>query len=196
MGQEVSVTSVQLARLGAVIANGGMLVKPRLILKRGDKAEPVEPPVRVIKPETAITMRQMMEGVVLRGTGRLHAQAGRLYVGRQDRHRADLRFRDASLHAQLQRFVSGLRAGDESGAGGAGDGAQHLRRKRPGSRCGRAGIPEDHDRSAAHAGCAERYSGRAGRREESRRRRSRASSQTISRLRIWAGRASWKKIRA
>ncbi|HWF10000.1 MAG TPA: penicillin-binding protein [Bryobacteraceae bacterium] len=74
MGQEVSVTSVQLARLGAVIANGGMLVKPRLILKRGDKADPVEPPVRVIKPETAITMRQMMEGVVLRGTARLHGR--------------------------------------------------------------------------------------------------------------------------
>jgi cell division protein FtsI (penicillin-binding protein 3) len=74
MGQEVSVTSVQLARLGAVIANGGMLVKPRLILKRGGKAEPIEPPVRVIKPETAITMRQMMEGVVLRGTARLHGR--------------------------------------------------------------------------------------------------------------------------
>jgi cell division protein FtsI (penicillin-binding protein 3) len=74
MGQEVSVTSVQLARLGAVIANGGMLVKPRLVLKRGDKPEPLEPPVRVLTPETAITMRQMMEGVVLRGTGRLHGR--------------------------------------------------------------------------------------------------------------------------
>lgn len=74
MGQEVSVTSVQLARLGAVIANGGMLVKPRLILKRGDKPEPVDPPVRVLKPETAITMRGMMEGVVLRGTARLHGR--------------------------------------------------------------------------------------------------------------------------
>ncbi|MGA2712749.1 MAG: penicillin-binding protein [Bryobacteraceae bacterium] len=74
MGQEVSVTSVQLARLGAVIANGGMLVRPRLVLKRGDKVEPVEPPVRVLKPETAITMRSMMEGVVLRGTGRVHAR--------------------------------------------------------------------------------------------------------------------------
>src|SRR5579863_5305995 len=74
MGQEVSVTSVQLARLGAVMANGGMLVKPRLILKRGEKTEPIEPPVRVIKPETAITMRQMMEGVVLRGTARLHGR--------------------------------------------------------------------------------------------------------------------------
>ena len=74
MGQEVSVTSVQLARLGAVIANGGMLVKPRLVLKRGDKPEPVDPPVRVLKPETAITMRGMMEGVVLRGTARLHGR--------------------------------------------------------------------------------------------------------------------------
>jgi cell division protein FtsI (penicillin-binding protein 3) len=74
MGQEVSVTSIQLARLGAAIANGGMMVKPRLILKRGDKPEPIDPPQRVLQPETAITMRQMMEGVVLRGTGRVHAR--------------------------------------------------------------------------------------------------------------------------
>jgi cell division protein FtsI (penicillin-binding protein 3) len=68
------VTSIQLARLGAVIANGGMLVQPRLILKRGDRMEPTTAPVRVLKPETAITMRGIMEGVVLRGTGRLHAR--------------------------------------------------------------------------------------------------------------------------
>ena len=74
MGQEISVTSVQLARLGAVIANGGMMVKPKLVLKRGEKMEPTEQPQRIIQPETAIKMRQMMEGVVLRGTGRLHAR--------------------------------------------------------------------------------------------------------------------------
>jgi cell division protein FtsI (penicillin-binding protein 3) len=74
MGQEISATSLQLARAAAVIANGGMLVKPRLVLKRDGKAEPVEPPVRILKPETAITMRQMMEGVVLRGTGRLYCK--------------------------------------------------------------------------------------------------------------------------
>ncbi|HPQ16706.1 MAG TPA: penicillin-binding transpeptidase domain-containing protein, partial [Bryobacteraceae bacterium] len=33
-------------------------------------AEPVEPPRRILKPETAITMRRMMEGVVLNGTGK------------------------------------------------------------------------------------------------------------------------------
>jgi cell division protein FtsI (penicillin-binding protein 3) len=31
-------------------------------------------PVRIMKPENAILMRQMMEGVVLRGTGRIHAR--------------------------------------------------------------------------------------------------------------------------
>jgi cell division protein FtsI (penicillin-binding protein 3) len=74
MGQEISATSIQLARAAAVVANGGMLVKPKLILKRGDKLEPTEPPVRILKPETAITMRQMMEGVVLRGTGKLYCK--------------------------------------------------------------------------------------------------------------------------
>lgn len=74
MGQELSTTSVQLARACSVIANGGMLVNPRLVLKRGDKVEPTEAPVRVLKPETVMTMRMMMEGVVLRGTGRTTAR--------------------------------------------------------------------------------------------------------------------------
>ena len=69
MGQEVSVTTLQLAQAASVIANGGMLVKPRLVLKKGDQLQPVPPPVRIIKAENAITMRQMMEGVVLFGTG-------------------------------------------------------------------------------------------------------------------------------
>jgi cell division protein FtsI (penicillin-binding protein 3) len=67
MGQEVSVTTLQLARAAAVIANGGLLVRPRLVLRRGNQTAPAEQPVRVLKPETAITMRQMMEGVVLPG---------------------------------------------------------------------------------------------------------------------------------
>ncbi len=75
MGHEISTTAVQLAQACSVIANGGVLVRPRLILKRqkpGGKPEnePAEPPRRILKPETAITMRQMMEGVVLRGTGK------------------------------------------------------------------------------------------------------------------------------
>lgn len=69
MGQEVSVTTLQLAQAASVIANGGLLVRPRLVLKKGDQVIPPAPPVRVVKPETAITMRQMMEEVVLHGSG-------------------------------------------------------------------------------------------------------------------------------
>jgi cell division protein FtsI (penicillin-binding protein 3) len=76
MGHEISATTVQLARAIAVVANGGLLVKPRLILateRPGGKRETLrpEPPQPVIRPETAITMRRLMEGVVLRGTGTL-----------------------------------------------------------------------------------------------------------------------------
>lgn len=66
MGHEVSVTSVQLAQACSIIANGGYLVRPRIVV--GAKTET---PVQVLKPQTAITMRRMMEGVVLKpyGTG-------------------------------------------------------------------------------------------------------------------------------
>ncbi|HLK68207.1 MAG TPA: penicillin-binding protein [Bryobacteraceae bacterium] len=72
MGQEVSVTTLQLAQAASVIANGGMLVRPRLVSKRGDSPVPITPPVRVIRPETAIKMRHMMEEVVTNqlGTGK------------------------------------------------------------------------------------------------------------------------------
>ncbi len=78
MGQEVGVTSLQLALAGAAVANGGMLVKPKLILARQKKGEALErfadeKPDRAIAPETAIQMRQMMEGVVLHGTGTQYA---------------------------------------------------------------------------------------------------------------------------
>ncbi len=75
MGHELSSTTLQLARAVAVIANGGLLVTPRLVLWREDSDGrvvklPAEPPRRVLRPETAFLMRRLMEGVVLRGTGR------------------------------------------------------------------------------------------------------------------------------
>jgi len=74
-GHEVSATALQLAVAGAVIANGGLRVHPQIVLCRRKPGQPeeryrAEKPVRVIAPETAITMRQMMEGVVLRGTAK------------------------------------------------------------------------------------------------------------------------------
>jgi cell division protein FtsI (penicillin-binding protein 3) len=71
MGHEISATTLQLAQAASIIANGGVLVKPHLLLDA-----PAEPPRRVLKPETAITMRQMMEGVILKpyGTGHKYAR--------------------------------------------------------------------------------------------------------------------------
>src|SRR6266852_8915 len=79
MGQEVGVTPIQLISAVSAIANGGLLYKPHVIaeLRRGDKALPAEGPLapsepkRVIRPETAATLRRLMEGVVLNGTGKL-----------------------------------------------------------------------------------------------------------------------------
>jgi len=79
MGQEIGVTPVQLITAVSAIANGGLLYKPRVVaeLRRGEKVLPASgllapaEPKRVIRPETAATLRQLMEGVVLRGTGPL-----------------------------------------------------------------------------------------------------------------------------
>ena len=42
MGHEISATSLQLALAGAAIANGGLLVKPRIVLARQEPGEPEE----------------------------------------------------------------------------------------------------------------------------------------------------------
>src|SRR6266478_5862790 len=78
MGQEVGVTPLQLIGAVSAIANGGMLYKPHVIaeLRRGNQVLPAEgslppsEPRRVIRPETAATLRRLMEGVVLNGTGK------------------------------------------------------------------------------------------------------------------------------
>jgi cell division protein FtsI (penicillin-binding protein 3) len=72
MGQEVGVTTLQLAQAACVVANGGLMIHPHLVLKKGGKLVPVAPPVRVLQPDNAIRMRSMMEGVVVLpfGTGK------------------------------------------------------------------------------------------------------------------------------
>jgi cell division protein FtsI (penicillin-binding protein 3) len=78
MGHEISVTSIQLAQLGAVIANGGYLVHPHLIAWKqagNDKRELTKfaPPVKVLEPPTVAIMRNMMHRVTTVGTAhRLH----------------------------------------------------------------------------------------------------------------------------
>lgn len=79
MGQEVGVTPIQLITAVSAVANGGMLYRPHVIaeLRRGALVLPAEgtlapaEPRRVIRPETAATLRRLMEGVILNGTGGL-----------------------------------------------------------------------------------------------------------------------------
>ena len=75
MGHEVSVTSVQLAQACSTIANGGFLVHPHVVLEEqtpgGEKVASARPnPVPVLQPTTVAMMRQMMERVVVSGTGK------------------------------------------------------------------------------------------------------------------------------
>ena len=75
IGYGVRVTTLQLAQATAVIANGGLLVTPQLVVSTQRQGGPVEKveqkeSVRIMRPETAITMRRLMERVILSGTGR------------------------------------------------------------------------------------------------------------------------------
>ncbi|MGC2829668.1 MAG: penicillin-binding transpeptidase domain-containing protein [Candidatus Acidiferrum sp.] len=77
MGQEVGVTPIQLITAVSAIANGGLLYRPHVVeeLERDGRVLPAEGELtaaearRVIRPETAATLRRLMEGVVLDGTG-------------------------------------------------------------------------------------------------------------------------------
>ena len=76
LGQEISVTPVQIATAFAAVANGGNLVRPHVV--RGLTAQDaslsreVEPVVirRVISPETAQTLLEMLRDAVEQGTGK------------------------------------------------------------------------------------------------------------------------------
>lgn len=79
MGHEISTTSAQLAQACSVIASGGFLIKPRLVLstqREGQEVKQAPRPeaVPILKPENAMKMRMMMRGVVDYGTGRHFAK--------------------------------------------------------------------------------------------------------------------------
>src|SRR6202166_624740 len=77
MGQEVGISPLQLASLVSTIANDGVAVPPRIVAAITDP-QPTPQTVafhpaegrRVISPLTAAQMKQMMQKVVLEGTGK------------------------------------------------------------------------------------------------------------------------------
>jgi penicillin-binding protein 2 len=67
---QVSATPLQMARIAALVANGGRLVRPHLVRARGDGRVAAEPPVETgIRRETIDAVREGMRAVVAEGTG-------------------------------------------------------------------------------------------------------------------------------
>lgn len=77
MGQEVGITPIQLVTAVSAIANGGVLYRPHVVAALQHDGQTIgeqefegaTEPRRVIRPETAATLRSVMEGVILDGTG-------------------------------------------------------------------------------------------------------------------------------
>ena len=75
IGYEVNVTPLQMCMAYGAIANGGVLMKPRLIDRivkpNGDtEIMPPQPVWQVCTAKTAATLRDFLEGVVVEGTGK------------------------------------------------------------------------------------------------------------------------------
>ncbi len=84
IGQEVSVTPVQTTTFVSAIANGGLIFRPHIVKSIGsgpanafEKTSDSEPaPRRAIDSGVAATLRELMAGVVLEGTGKPAALNG------------------------------------------------------------------------------------------------------------------------
>src|SRR5215469_8698256 len=77
MGQEIGVSPLQLISMVSTIANDGIYVPPRILMGTTAPRSTAQlvafhaaPGKRVISTMTAAEMKQMMQGVVLRGTGK------------------------------------------------------------------------------------------------------------------------------
>ena len=101
MGQEVSVTPIQIISAISAIANGGTLYRPRIVRdmrRRLDAgAARGRGPRQATDQKTAAEMRGMMEDVVLEGTGKPaelsgFTAAGKSGTGRRRRSRRTTRF--------------------------------------------------------------------------------------------------------
>ncbi len=87
IGQEVSVTPIQLITAFSALANGGSLMKPwvvRAVMRQGEVVEEFEPKVirRVLSPSTSRLMSRVLRGVVERGTGLKAALEGYSVAGK------------------------------------------------------------------------------------------------------------------
>ena len=89
MGQEIGITPLQLAALVSTMANDGVYVPPRIVAgtvapQSAPRTITFQPAVqhRAISSFTAAEMRQMMQGVVLHGTGKRAVLEGYTSAGK------------------------------------------------------------------------------------------------------------------
>lgn len=85
-GQEITVTPLQLLAAYAAVANGGWLMRPRVVehVVQGDDTQFFAPQARqrVLSPQTLERMNDILIGVVERGTGKQAAVEGYTVAGK------------------------------------------------------------------------------------------------------------------
>jgi len=85
-GQEVTVTPLQLVAAFAAVANGGWLMRPRMVehVVQGDESQFFAPQARhrVLSPQTLERINEILVGVVERGTGKQAAVEGYTVAGK------------------------------------------------------------------------------------------------------------------
>jgi cell division protein FtsI (penicillin-binding protein 3) len=88
IGQEISVTPLQVVRAVSAVATGGLLAQPRIVDKVIDDEqnvvyEPPRPqPARVMSEKTAAVLNEILKAVVARGTGAQAALAEHVVAGK------------------------------------------------------------------------------------------------------------------
>jgi cell division protein FtsI (penicillin-binding protein 3) len=116
-GQGIAATPLQMTSVFATIANGGRLLRPRLVAAtidpdgtRRDLATP--PGRRVVSAETARTVSQMLAYAVEHGTGRNAEIAGYQVAGKTGTSRIPLKDRPGYVSGQyVASFIGYLPAG-------------------------------------------------------------------------------------
>ena len=112
MGYQVGVTPLQMVTAVSAVANGGLLMQPRIVraVVRNGRREPTEPRAlrRAISPQTAATLTAIMEGVVSpRGTARSAILTSYQAAGKTGTAKkiVDNRYSDSDYNASFVGFV-------------------------------------------------------------------------------------------
>ena len=111
MGYEIGVTPLQMATAVSAVANGGVLVQPRIVraIRRGTTRTEVTPLElrRAISRETAAELVTIMEQVVERGTATVAQVAGFTVAGKTGTASkiVDGRYSKTNYHASFVGFV-------------------------------------------------------------------------------------------